>query len=238
MEQETLHLKLENTGNEVIIRHGVALPLKEPKTVVITGSIYAPQQWMESQKELLNKDECHLKIDRLNAAITLVTNHHNAYHDTVKGELKRAEILDAFGINTGKVYTDKELAKFFRKTRFYFVSQEEANKTIRSLEQFKARIESDIENEQDKRGNARLLFERRVQSDVPEMITLRLPVFQGLEAEELSVMICAECTSHSVEFSLESMDLYQKEEERKDEIFDAIVEEFDNEFKCAIISLS
>ena len=54
---------------------------------------------------------------------------------------------------------------------------------------FRARVEKEIEKSDDRRGNTRDLKAQAVQSNLPESVTLKLPLFSG---EATSVLVAVE----------------------------------------------
>lgn len=58
MEDDQIQVKVDATtdeNGEVVIRHGAALPLQEPKAIRLSGQIYAPSEFYEKRKHLFNQ---------------------------------------------------------------------------------------------------------------------------------------------------------------------------------------
>lgn len=228
------NIVIEAKEKDGVYRLGAAPEIKEPECVRFRGAVYAPGDFMENRKELLDPKKCHLVVDFEEGRLELVIDEKNHYRDVITGELKESKILEKFGINKEKFYSDKELAKFFRVHDYYFVNRDEHAKIVKELMKFKASVDVAIENNKDLRGNARVLYEKAVESNIPERFTMKSPLFEGIAAEEFTVHICAEADTQGVKFFLESTELFSRMEELKDLVLRKEIERF-QDFGCAIL---
>lgn len=232
---EKLNITASDKVQEIVIREGEALPLKEPRRVIVNGVLHAPSSFMQNRKELLAVTRSHLIVCEKQGTLKFVTLEDDAYGNEISGSLKPAGIIEEFGINdTRKFYADKELAKFFRKMEYFFQDKAEHKKIIASLMAFQAKITTAIENTKDTKGNAKSVFEKTVEKEVPDSFVMTAPIFEGYPAITFNVDICAEATSQSVSFYLESAELFMLEEEYKKKLLEEEVQKF-RDFGCAIM---
>jgi len=172
------------------VREGAALPLKEPNKVSITGNIDAVSRYIQTRKLSTEIQMCsHISVDREDKSITLNIDASNFYGGVVVGKLSQAKAFTVFGINTGTEYTTFELADFIKMNRSAFEKPSEAANLIKELNNFKAKVESEVEKLDDKRGNRTNLQRQAVDSNIPEKFTLVLPIFKGQAKQDIEVEV-------------------------------------------------
>ena len=234
-DQEKYNITLPDGTKELIIRHGDApAPEKEPRSINVSGVLHAPSAFLAARKKLLDKDNCFVIAYVNTGSIEFFINEKSPYFDVISGKLKRSKALDEFGINQNKFYFDKDLAKFFKRSSYYFADKAENDAAVKALLNFSATVSTVIENNQDNRGNVKKLLEKSVNSQVPERFTMKAPIFEGYEAIEFDVLIGAEATSENVKFFLESPELYVLEETYKRSLIEQELKHF-NDFGCPVL---
>lgn len=171
---------------EVIMREGEALPLHEPVKVEISGVLDSPARWLEKRPELQQiTNKCHVRVDREMLLIVLQINENAYYGTKIKGTLSLTEAFRKFHINDGHSFTLVELAKLFKMNRSFFETKQKAMELVTTLQNFKGKVNKDLEASNDNRGNKKVDFVQAVESNLPEAFTLHLPIFKGLEAEDV-----------------------------------------------------
>jgi hypothetical protein len=229
------NINITTTEKELVIREGKALELREPEKINFTGLLFAPGDFMENRKSLLKADKSNLVINEKAGEIVFTTDDKNYYKDVFTGSLKKSSIIAEFGINDEKkFYTDKEMAKFFRKTEYYFSEVTEHKKIVAELMKFKASVDAEIVNISDNRGNVKQVYERMVKSNIPESFKMKAPIFEGYDPIEFKVLICAEADVTGVQFYLESPQLFKLEEVEKRKLIQVEEDRF-KAFGCAIL---
>lgn len=179
-------------GKPVIleVREGAALPLKEENKVSISGNIDAISRYLQTRKLSIEMQMCsHIVIDREDKSITLNLNASNFYGGVVTGKLAYSKAFTVFEINTGKEYTTFELADFIKMNRSAFEKPTEAVKLIKELNNFKAKVQSEVEKLDDKRGNRTDFQRQAVDSNIPEKFNLLLPIFKGQQKRPIEVEV-------------------------------------------------
>lgn len=171
---------------EVIMREGEALPLHEPVKVEISGVLDSPARWLEKRPELQQiTNKCHVRVDREMLLIVLQINENAYYGTKIKGTLSLTDAFKKFHINDGHSFTLVELAKLFKMNRSFFETKQKAMELVTTLQNFKGKVNKDLEASNDNRGNKKVDFVQAVESNLPEAFTLHLPIFKGLEAEDV-----------------------------------------------------
>ena len=191
---EALTGNMESGVKEIVVREGKALEQKEPIKVEIAGTIEAPLRWLEKRvaMKLFSEETCHILVDREQMSITLrcLENYH--YGAQITGFLELSPVFKKFGINSGKYMTNFEMAELFKMNRSYFENKTTAMSLVTQLQNFKAKVDKDIENMDNKRGDRRILVNQVVQSNLPEAFNLVMPVFKGQAKQTIAVEVYVE----------------------------------------------
>lgn len=191
---EALTGNMESGVKEIIVREGKALEQKEPVKVAIVGTIDAPLRWLEKRValKLVSEETCHILVDREQMTITLRCFENYHYGAQITGRLELSPVFKKFGINFGQYMTNFEMAELFKMNRSYFENRSVAMNLVTQLQNFKAKVDKDIENMDNKRGDRRILINQVVQSNLPEAFNLHLPVFKGQEKQTIAVEVYVE----------------------------------------------
>lgn len=211
---ETLAESVTPLNGSIIIREGQALPLHEPEKVQLLGTIDAPARWIEKRADTINQKECYVEVNREKMIISLRTDESNYYGTTVYGKLELSPEYNKFGINGGDYITNFEMAEMFKMNRAYFENRSVAMKLVTDLQNFKAKVDKEIENSDNKRGDRRILVNQVVQSNLPEAFNLVIPVFKGCEKQTVQVEVyvnpndftCTLVSAQSNELIIETRD--------------------------------
>lgn len=176
---------------EIIIRDGEALPLREPVKVAIVGTLGAPACWLETRMRLglINQGKNHILVDREKLSISLQCNENNHYGSSISGKLIVSPEFKKFGINSGEYITNFQMAELFKMNRSCFENKQVAMKLVTELQNFKAKVDKDIEKMDNNRGDRRLLINQVVQSNLPESFNLHIPIFKGTPKQTINVEV-------------------------------------------------
>jgi hypothetical protein len=207
---------------EIVIREGKAVEAKEPVKVVIAGTIDAAARWLETRFDCLKEKTCHVIINREELTIALQINENNHYGTAVKGSLELSPEFRRFGINEGNYVTNFDMAELIKMNRSYFETKSVAMKLVTELQNFKAKVDKEIENSNNNRGDRRMLVNQVVQSNLPEAFSLILPIFKGTEKQTIGVEVYVNPNDFSCTLvSAEANDLI---EEMRDREMDAVID--------------
>ena len=208
---------------DVVIREGEALPLHEPVKVNIVGVLNSPARWLEKRQELQQiTNKCHVTVDREGLKILLQINENAHYGTRIEGRLMLTETFKKFHINDGHSFTLKDLATLFKMNRSFFESKQIAMELVTLLQNFKGKVNKDLEASTDNRGNKKVDFVQAVESNLPEAFTLHLPIFKGLEAEDVECEVYVDPDDWSCQ--LISPDANDIVERYRDEAFQEVID--------------
>jgi hypothetical protein len=226
MKDENININLPEGTKEVVVRHGQALPLDPPKKVIIGGLIDAPASFYQVRAGTFEEKQSHLLVDRENLTIKLIIDETNEKGTEVTGTLYLAEELKQFGINKN-VYTKKQFSDLLRLNRRYFAKREQYDKIIEQLANFNYSRQIEGENKNDNKGNTRLLVDKKLKQNLESTFRLNIKLFEGQPKVTFDVEILVDVTDADTKFWLESIELNELLESKRDEIFTTQIEEFE-----------
>ena len=186
---EKLNVTIENGVKTLEIRQGDALPLREKRQLIIIGNIDTVKEWLKFRVNEISQKSCNIRINRDKMAITLEINENDKLLDTIEGKLQLDEAFETFEINTGKYLTNFEMSDLIKMNRSHFENKSDAMKLVSELRNFKAKVDRDLENSDDNRGNRKLLINQIVESNLPENFKLHIPIFKGLPKQTIEVEV-------------------------------------------------
>lgn len=216
---EDLHLKIETTEKEVVLLQGKALDPYYKNGIKIEGLITCPAAFVGIRSKLIDVDHAHLNVFRSEMILILTEKEDDVRLRTqITGSLTISEEIEDFKINKNHVYSSFELADFIKMHRSYFESKEIANALVVKLRSFKARVNKEIENFKDDKGNYSMKRDQVVNSETPDGFRICVPVFKGFKKVTIEVEIVV--NPESLGFSLVSPDLSDFIADERDAIFD------------------
>lgn len=207
---------------EITIREGQAVKLHEPTKVTIEGNIDAPARWLEQRVHCVKQDTCHVLVNREKLVIVLRCNENNHYGSHIEGRLLLSAEYERFGINSGKYITHFEMAELIKMNRTFFETRQQAMQLVSDLQNFKAKVDKEIEDSNNNRGDRRILVNQAVQHNLPEAFNLTLPIFRGVEKQTIQAEVYVNPTDFSCTLvSPEANDII---EQTRDAIIDQVIE--------------
>lgn len=207
---------------EIIIREGKAVEVREPVKVNITGTIDAPARWLETRFDCLKEKTCYVIVNREGMTITLRCNENNHYGTVIMGVLEISPEIRKFRINEGHYITNFEMAELFKMNRSHFENKQEAMRLVSELQNFKAKVDKELENSNNNRGDRRMLVSQAVEHNLPEAFNLVLPIFKGTPKQTIQVEVYVNPSDFTCTLvSPEANDLI---EEMRDTEMDAVIE--------------
>ena len=184
MEQATNNLNIYPTPKdgetvEIVYRTGKALELRDPKAQNLAGVLGTPYNWLAQRTGLIDPKASRVVVDRDRMSITLVVDERSVFSDTITGSLTFDQNFLKFRINTDEYITHYDMAKFFKMNRYAFENKDEAGRLVTELQNFKAKVNAEVEKMNDNRGNRTDKTQVTIDSNLPEKFNLNLPVFKG-----------------------------------------------------------
>ena len=174
---------------ELIMREGTAPKVQEPVKVHLKGTIDAPAIWVELRNHKINRDSSFVIFSREGMTIALRCDENDPLGTQIEGKLQLSEEFEKFEINTGNYKTNFELAELIKMNRVYFENRNQAMKLVTELQNFKAKVDKEIEQSNNNRGDRRLLLNQIVQHNLPESFNLCLPIFKGQPWQTIQVEV-------------------------------------------------
>ena len=199
------------------------IPVKAPLALSISGVIGSVKTFLETRKIYVPKS--HILVDRENMTITLIVNEDNHYEKCqIVGKVEVHPSFQAFGINTGKVWTPAKLGLFCKMNRAFFASREDNMRLVKELMNFNGKVNSNIETSLRENGSKTDNFVQVVESNIPAAFTLKIPIIKGGSVETLEIETFADIDGRDVSFTLLSPGANQAIEEIRNEVIDKEVE--------------
>lgn len=222
---ETVNLKLESlTGNEIIIREGVALEQKEPQKIELSGDINTISSFLKNRGDgydlqKVDKSKAIVIVDKENMKILLKLNPQNFYGTTVTGSLELSQELKVWSINQSKTFKREELVQLIKFNRLSFDNPEQHDKVLKAYMAFEAKTDSELKASNDTRGNKAASISKNVSTNIPTEFILLIPVFKGKDVMRFRVEICLDVTDGGARFWFESTELHELINTNRDIIF-------------------
>lgn len=211
-------------GQELTIREGKALELREPVKVKIDGVLDSPARWLEKRVDTIEQLKCHVIVNRDDLKIILICDEKDYYRTQIGGSLTLSDKFQKFGINAGEYLTNFEMADLFKMNRTCFETRDKAMKLVSELQNFRAKVDKDIEKADNNRGDKKLLINQAVQSNLPDKFNLKMPVFKGTKEQTFEVEVYINASDFSCTLiSPEANDLVEEMRNREiDAVLDRI----------------
>lgn len=234
MEKEQITVNIDRDTKELVIRHGDASKPIAKKGVELSGSIFAATEFYLKRRAVAGFDKLtgHVLYSYNERKIILVINEDLPSKSTITAQMKINPVLESFSINSQKIWTLKELTKQIRMNKMAFKSGEEWQKIINQLENFKADINTKIQQAGDNRGNKTNLMKVDVTGNIAQGFVLKLPVFLGTEERTFKVDICYDVRDQEVDVWLESTELATSVADEAKKTIDAEISKLKIDLVC------
>ena len=176
-------INITPVGNELTILTGKALERKDPLKVVIDGTIDAPARWIE--KKTVDFTRCNVTVNRTTKTIVLNTDETNPFGAVISGKLELSDEYVKMKINDSDYISNFDMAKLFKMNRTYFDNKTVAMNLVSDLQNFKAKVDKDLENATNNRGDRKILVNQAVEHNLPDSFHLNIPIFKGIEKSSI-----------------------------------------------------
>lgn len=233
MENQNLKLSVHNSGDPILIGQAAkqSPEFREKEYNIVGGPgtcfevlskgplnyyVNGSQKMIDLVGHFSFNDDVFLTVNRDEHRICLAVNsNESSITDVYTSALKLSKELSEFGINTGKSWITFELAHFIKMNRSCFESKASAMELVSVLQNFKAKVDKDIENTDDTRGNKKLLLQQTVDSNLPESFKVTIPIFKGIENQTIEVEVMIDASDFSCQLiSPEAKDFIDNESDK------------------------
>ncbi|MVM33630.1 hypothetical protein GO755_26565 [Spirosoma sp. HMF4905] len=182
-------VNLVSDENELTIRQGEALELREPVVTHRSGVLASPLLWLLKRITTIEQLKCLVTVDRNKLSIELDVHETDPYAPMITGKLEYHPMFITFGVNSGKYLTNYQMAQLFKMNRTAFENPSVAMQLVSDLQQFRAKVDKEIEKQNDNKGNVRELRAQLVTSNLPQAFNLVMPIFKGTKKEVFEVEV-------------------------------------------------
>lgn len=163
-----------------------AEPLRtnNPKKLVIDGFIDTPSGFLLPRmgNTLSPNDHVQFSKNPDNVFIKLLLDPMNELGTVVVGKLTKNKDLKEFRFNQAKVFDNASFSETILKFAHCFENLEEAKALRRSLLNFTAKFDTEVENLDDKKGNtsnAVRTILNATKAGIPDNVRFKMPFFEG-----------------------------------------------------------
>ena len=238
MEDEKFNFVIDKDSGEIIIRHGEAAKIPSVSTYNFTGDLNAPYRFVKSKLEVQPEGNwIQNSVVEVDFEKFTVTYRHNPQQKdcgyVITGKLCLNPDLEKFKINTDSAFTFPDLMKFLRRNRRFFHSPDEYNHWVKKLLNFKAKVTQIIDSKDDLKGNQSVHYDQIVEQELPDHLTLKIPIFKNMQPDILQVSIYIP-KDNVLSFYFESLDLYDIIEEQAHRYIDGQITQF-NELQIPVL---
>ncbi len=234
MNQDKVILNVSTSENEIIIRHGEALPQSEPSHYFFSGDIESPLNFLRARAQTTNIDQTTgvFEIDTVAGSITLKTNPYSKYGETIFGALKvDQELINHWGINVScRDKSPKEMAQFLRRNRRFFIDGTQCDDVVKALAGISVKTTSNVDRNYDNRGNKSEKSIQVVESNIPISFKISLPVFLTKSPLDFNVDIIIQMVNNEPFLSLDCIEFEYIIENAKRKILLSVIEDLNKEF--------
>jgi hypothetical protein len=174
---------------ELVIREGEAQKIHEPRGMLFNGVISNPFEYLKkgfNPAEIINSVVLY-SYEKGEICLSYAVRVANP--DVITGIMKLHEELKSYELNSGKRVEPSKMAEFLRTKMHYFLDRAEGMKLVKELQEFKAKVDKEIEKADGKRANVRQVYVQKVTSNIPTEFSLNLPLFVGGERIPIRVEI-------------------------------------------------
>lgn len=225
--EQPIVVNLPQGQDTITILQGTApaqLDKKAPVKIGITGTVYAPLNFLEKRVGDIDQHKAHILVCRDKLQILLVINEDEEYtRGQVLGQLAFSEIFMKLGINSGKAWIPEQLGQFLKLNRSFFVDRNENMNVVSALKSFSAKVDQELKRETNEKGNRSMVFSQIVNSNIPDKFKLRIPIFSGGSTEEIEVETYATIDGTDVMIHLQSAGANDVVEETKANVIDDVL---------------
>lgn len=212
---------------------------KAEPSIKIDGTLGACHQFLLGKSTLFPDTTMHLEIFKDLGKLILFLGDNDPYRThVITGCLKKDSVLGLFKINTDYRWTVNELVKFIKTMKYYFSDPEEHKKLIESLQKWHVKVDTEIKNHNDNRGNSLLMLEKKVgEMGLITSFNLTIPIFQGYEKQKFTVEIGLDPKNTQVDLYLISDELFEREIQFREQLIAEEVSKFDEvKFSKVVVS--
>lgn len=203
-QKQQININTADGTQELIIRHGDALPVEPKQKGTFTGCIESVFEWMEKRRLKFDQSTSSVSYDQDEGGIYFIENIDDPRTHRVNGIVQINPELEKFKINSGQYEDPEKLANRLRLLGHHFPDREKFLDMISKLKSLEAKVELEINSKNDDRGNIKQLRDQIAKTNIPKDFEILLPLVKGGKPRYLKVELFL---NESLKISLFSWDL-------------------------------
>ena len=224
MEDKKIEIKVSGETQELVIRTGQAEQIFEPKKLIIKGTLASIMAFVKHREPYIGT--CHVEVDREALTAHLFEDPEDVLASEVVGFIEVNKDLKKFNINSSvSMMNRSELKSFLRTNRVFFPNKEAHAQLVSAVESFSAKVQLEMQQSNDSRGNRAQNLTKEVKADVPFGAIIEVAVFKGEPKKKIQIEICFDVTENGAAFWFESNEIDEVLINAVNEKFDSLVEE-------------
>lgn len=182
-------------------------------------------EWLGKRIDITDQLLSHVIVNRDAFSVELVLNESSFYdRDSIKGVLSIHPKFVEFGINTGKKWSPNELGDFFKMNRSFFASKAENMALVSQLKYFISEVNQKVEKLASDKGDKTDHFSQTVNSNIPSVFSIKIPIWKGGKAETIEVETVATISGREISLMLIAPDANDLIEQERNTAIDAEIE--------------
>lgn len=215
--------------------------------VTFEGNIFAPGKYAENiinteaegQKFQNEQGIVIYDTDPNEPAIELLLNPNTNRASSILGKMTENPEVKGFSFNKDATFTNKTFAEFITKNAHLFAVKGEAKRLRKELQNFQAQFKTLVKKADDKQGNTEDYIATeldRTKANIPESISLKMPLFLGHEDVEFTAEVEITVTMNSgapeARFGFFTEDLTQMKRDYVKKVLDEEINKLSKKFTC------
>lgn len=209
MNNENIKINVTSENGEIIIRTGEALPLKEPRRIIIHGDISAPGIWVKTKE--INPKKSFAEVSLEDKSILLTLNADSEYCTKISGSIKSNPELESFAINSDKRFSQSELNQLIKFKKMFIPDKERYFNILEQLANLKGTVVQNFERANDNKGQQKFLFEQSLKDKFDLNFIASIPLTPYSKPSTFNIDINYSITDGDIKFWLESVELKELE---------------------------
>lgn len=233
------NLNIEAGQSDVVLRTGEAKKLDPVQPIRYSATIDAPMVFHQKYADSLIDQVLVVTVDQDHRRVILDVNPQQQQENAViegKLSLSKAVAVD-FQINKKAEISRDDLLNLCRLNRHLFVDRSEAMQLASVLQDFQAQVDRTIQKSNDNRGSRTESIKQVAKSELPETISLLVPVFKDSQPVEITCNLYFTVKGDEVYFFLQCEELNEIIDKRATEEIEKVVTYFKESTNVPVLYL-
>lgn len=217
---------------EIILREGKTaepIALKDKRVMKFEGGIDTPFFIISGMPHLKSENTvAYIEgADSSSPKILIEFNPEDPYGATAEGKVIINPAFEKLQFNKRAAFDNQSFISVIKDHAYIFDSKEIAKNLVKSLQNFKAKIETEITDKDDRKGNTDIgLITRlkREESGIPDELKVTLPILKNGEPVTLTAEVEIDIQGSTVLFGFFSLEVVEIKRETIDSVIKKQIE--------------